>query len=273
MHGIGNDFVVVNCLEDPLPEDRLSGISKKANDRKFGIGGDGLILVLPSRVADFRMRMFNPDGSEAEMCGNGIRCFAKYVFDRRISSEKSLKIETLAGTKIVKLNTSGGRVESVRVDMGQPHLIPSEVPMRWEGSDPVIGESIKVDGRKFEITAVSMGNPHAVVFESNGGHDIERYGPLIENHRLFPQRTNVHFVKVCANNEISIRTWERGAGITLACGTGACASVVAAALNNKTGKLVTAHLPGGDLTVEWLGDNRIMMQGPAEEVFEGEFPL
>ncbi len=274
MQGIGNDFIVVNCLNDPLFEDRLTEISIKVNDRKFGIGGDGLILVLPSRMADFRMRMFNPDGSEAEMCGNGIRCFAKYVYDRKLVSDSQVKVETLAGVKMLKLITRGGKVENVRVDMGQPRLRRSEIPMRGEDTEKVVGEPLKADGKRYEITAVSMGNPHVVIFEDNiDAFDLARVGPQIENHKSFPQRTNLQVVKVCSNSEIILRTWERGAGVTLACGTGACAAVVASALNGKTVKRVNVHLPGGDLLVEWMGDNRVMMTGAAEEVFEGEIPL
>ncbi len=274
MQGIGNDFIVVNCLNDPLFEDRLTEISIKVNDRKFGIGGDGLILVLPSRMADFRMRMFNPDGSEAEMCGNGIRCFAKYVYDRKLVSDSQVKVETLAGVKMLKLITRSGKVENVRVDMGQPRLRRSEIPMRGEDTEKVVGEPLKADGKRYEITAVSMGNPHVVIFEDNiDAFDLARVGPQIENHKSFPQRTNLQVVKVCSNSEIILRTWERGAGVTLACGTGACAAVVASALNGKTVKRVNVHLPGGDLLVEWMGDNRVMMTGAAEEVFEGEIPL
>lgn len=271
MHGIGNDFVVLDCLASAPKDEQLPALSRRLNDRKFGIGGDGIILVLPSKTADLRMRMFNPDGSEAEMCGNGIRCFAKYVFERKMIDDTQLKVETGAGIKALKLLTRGGKVEGVRVDMGQPRLKRSEIPMRGDDIDRVIAEPLKIDGRKFEITAVSMGNPHVVIFEDDlDNFSVERFGPQIENHRSFPQRTNVHFVKVCSNSEIVVRTWERGAGMTLACGTGACATVVACVLNEKTGKRVNAHLPGGDLLIEWTGDNRIMMTGPAEEVFEGE---
>jgi diaminopimelate epimerase len=274
MHGIGNDFVVVNCLEGAPPEERLSEISRKVCDRKFGIGGDGLILVLPSRGANLKMRMLNPDGSEAEMCGNGIRCFAKYAWDRKICDDTQLRVDTLAGIKVIKLLTRGSKVEGVRVDMGQPRLRRSEIPMKGEDAEKVVAEPLKVEGRRFDVTAVSMGNPHVVIFEDNVRHfDVERYGPLIENHKSFPQRTNVHFVQVCSNSEVVVRTWERGAGITLACGTGACASAVAAALNGRTGKRVTTHLPGGDLLIEWTGDNRVMMSGPAEEVFEGDIDI
>ncbi len=274
MHGIGNDFVVVNALSEAPDESRLHDVSRKANDRKFGVGGDGLILVLPSKVADFKMRMFNPDGSEAEMCGNGIRCFAKYVFDRKLIPEPQVKVETLAGVKILKLLTRAGKVEAVRVDMGSPRLLRSEIPMRGDDNGEVIAEGLKAEGRRFEITAVSMGNPHVVIYEDNlDTVPVARYGPAIENHKSFPQRTNVHFVQICNSSEIIVRTWERGAGETLACGTGACACVVASVLNKRTSRTVLVHLPGGDLRVEWTGDNRVMMTGAAEEVFEGEIQL
>lgn len=273
MHGIGNDFVLVDALTEAPDEAKLSAISKSINDRKFGVGGDGLILVLPSKQADFRMRMFNPDGSEAEMCGNGIRCFAKYLYDRRMITEPGLKVETKAGIKVLKLLTRSGKVESVRVDMGVPRLQRSDLDMPGE-EGKVIGEGLKAEGRRFEITGVSMGNPHVVIFEDNiSSFPLARVGPAIETHKSFPKRTNVHIVKVCNSSEIVLRSWERGAGETLACGTGACACVVACVLNNKTGRNVEVHLPGGDLRVEWTGDNRVMMTGPAEEVFEGEIAL
>jgi len=273
MHGIGNDFVMVNALADPPEEASLPELSRRMNDRKFGIGGDGLILVLQSKQADYRMRMFNPDGSEAEMCGNGIRCFAKYLFDRRMITEPSLKVETKAGIKSLKLLTRAGKVEAVRVDMGVPKLDRSDLDMHGDPGK-VIAEGIKADGRRFEITGVSMGNPHVVIFEDAlENFPVSRYGPAIETHKSFPKRINVHFVKVCNQGEIVTRTWERGAGETLACGTGACACVVAGVLNNKTGRNVEVHLPGGDLRIEWTGDNRVMMTGPAEEVFEGVFPI
>jgi len=274
MHGIGNDFIVVNAIHQPIEEAILPELSRRMNHRKFGIGGDGLILILPSRVADYRMRMFNPDGSEAEMCGNGIRCFAKYVYEHGLHPETQLKVETLAGIKNLKLQTRAGKVESVRVDMGTPRLRRSEIPMRGDDSEQVLNEPLKVEGQRFDITAVSMGNPHVVIFVDNIDHfPVSRFGPLIENHRAFPERTNVQFVQVCSPTEIILRTWERGAGETLACGTGACAAVVASVLNNKTTRNVLVHLPGGDLRVEWMGDQRVMMTGPAEEVFEGDFPV
>ena len=274
MHGLGNDFVVVEALAEPLDEAKLPDIARKVNDRKFGIGGDGLLLVLPSKVADFKMRMLNPDGSEAEMCGNGIRCFAKYVHDRKLITEPQVKVETLDGVKVLKMQLRSGKVETVRVDMGTPHLLRSEIPMRGDDNGRVVAERLKVEGQTFEITAVSMGNPHVIIFEDNvANFPVAKWGPLIENHKSFPQRTNVHFVQICNNGEITVRTWERGAGETLACGTGACACAVACVLNNKTGRTLTANLPGGELRIEWLGDNRVMMTGPAEEVFEGEMTL
>ena len=280
MHGLGNDYVVVDGFREKLDEQALPGIARRLCDRHFGIGSDGLILVLPSRVANVRMRMFNPDGSEAEMCGNGIRCFGKFVHDREISRENPLSVETLAGVKTLKLSIEGGLVVSSRVDMGQPRLRRGEIPM----SDPprgtagrteqVIGEPIKVGAKRFEATCVSMGNPHCVIFVDDVDHfPVESIGPIIEHHRLFPQRTNVEFVQVLNAKEIRVRVWERGAGITPACGTGACASVVASSLNDRTDRKVTVHLPGGDLHVEWLGDGRVMMTGPAEEVFTGTIGL
>lgn len=274
MQGIGNDFVVIDCLKNTFDEASLPELSRRLNDRKFGVGGDGIILVLPSKIADFKMRMLNPDGSEAEMCGNGIRCFARYLSDRKLLADNQVRVETLAGVKALKLQTRGGKTETVRVDMGQPRLRRSEIPMRGDDTEKVVNESLKVDGRKFEITAVSMGNPHAVLFEDNVAlFDLTRFGPLIENHRSFPQRTNVQVVQVVTSSEILLRTWERGAGITLACGTGACAALVAGALTGRTSKRALVHLPGGDLTIEWTGDNRVTMTGPAEEVFEGTIRL
>jgi diaminopimelate epimerase len=274
MQGIGNDFVVVNAIKE-MPDDiALKDLSRRICDRKFGVGGDGLILVASSRAADYKMRMFNPDGSEAEMCGNGIRCFARYLFDRQLITETQVKVETLAGVKILRILLNGGKVQAVRVDMGSPSLLRSEIPMRGDDNSKVISEPLKAEGRKFDITAVSMGNPHVIIYEDSlEGYPIARYGPAIENHKSFPKRTNVHFVKVCDSSEIVVRSWERGAGETLACGTGACACVVASVLNNKTGRNVLVHLPGGDLRVEWMGDNRVLMTGPAEEVFEGEYPF
>jgi len=274
MHGIGNDFVVFECLKSEIAEETLPELARRLCDRRFGVGADGLILVLPSRVAHLRMRMFNPDGSEAEMCGNGIRCFAKYVYDRQHVNSTQMNVETLAGVKPLKLSTQGGKVTSVTVDMGVPGLAPEEIPVRVDGVESVVGYPLRVAGRKLEFTAVSMGNPHAVIFLDNvSSFPVEKVGPEIENHKLFPRRTNVQFVQVVNSREIIVRTWERGAGITLACGTGACASVVAGALNKLTSREVLVHLPGGDLQVEWLGDGRVLMTGPATEVFVGEIDI
>ena len=227
-------------------------------------------MVLPSRTANFRMRIINPDGSEAEMCGNATRTFGKYVFDRKMHTDPVLSIETLGGTKIVKLNAAGGKVQTARVDMGEPKLLRSEIPMKGENTQ-VIGEPLKVAGRKMEITCVSMGNPHCVTFVDNvESFPVENIGPKIETHPSFPQRTNVEFVEVIDKTQTRQRTWERGAGETLACGTGSCASVVAGVLTGRLNRKVTVHLTGGDLLIEWMGDNHLYMTGPATEVFEGE---
>ncbi len=274
MHGIGNDFVVVNGIDYEITEEQYPELARRMNDRKFGIGGDGLIMVLPSKVAEYKMRMFNPDGTEAEMCGNGIRCFAKYVGDRKMSQEGHVKVETLDGVKVLKQVSRGNRLEGWLVDMGIPRLTRPEIPMRGEDRGRVISEGLKAEGRRFEITAVSMGNPHVVIFEDNlDSLPLARFGSAIENHKSFPQRTNVHFVKVVGTGEVVVRTWERGAGETLACGTGACACVVAGVLNKKTSRSVLVHLPGGDLKIDWNGEDHVMMLGPAEEVFEGEFQV
>jgi diaminopimelate epimerase len=274
MHGIGNDFVVVDCLVAGAPSaSALQEASPRLCDRRLGVGSDGVLLVLPSRVANYKMRMFNPDGSEAEMCGNGIRCFAKFVYDRGHTADTQITVETLGGTKTLKMTARGGRVESVKVDMGCPSLERGDLPMRGEPGD-VVAEAIKADGKKFEITGVSMGNPHAVLFtDSTDAFPIERVGPAIENHTLFPKRINVHAVQVLNSDEVRMVTWERGAGRTAACGTGACAVAVASAVNKKTGRRVLAHLPGGDLVIEWTGDNRVLMTGPAEESFTGHITL
>ncbi|MCE5315263.1 diaminopimelate epimerase [bacterium] len=271
MHGAGNDFVVIDGAKEQLAEEHLPAIAKHTCDRNFGIGGDGIILVLPSRVANFRMRMINPDGSEAEMCGNGIRCFAKYVYDRKMHTDVIMTVETMGGVKTLKLNAAGGKVQTVRVDMGEPGLTRADIPMKGTGSDHVVAETLKVAGKKIEITCVSMGNPHCVTFVDHVAEfPVEKLGPEVENHPSFPQRTNVEFVEVVNLQEIKMRVWERGAGETLACGTGACASAVASMLNEKVQRKVTVHLRGGDLYIEWLGDNKVYMTGPAEEVFEGK---
>jgi diaminopimelate epimerase len=274
MHGIGNDFVVVDAVSEPIPDVDLAELSKRINDRKFGVGSDGLIFVMPSRIADFRMRMFNPDGSEAEMCGNGTRCVARFVYDRKLKTDSVITLETLAGIRTLRLTTSGGKVEAIRVDMGRPRLRRSEIPMRGPDTEVVLDEPIKIGGRKITFTAVSMGNPHVVVFDQKLNlNQVAVLGPAIENHRLFPQRTNVQFCDVQSTSEVVLRTWERGAGVTLACGTGACAAVVAGVLTKRLTRRVKVHLLGGDLLIEWNGDDKVMMTGPAEEVFQGDYPL
>ena len=274
MHGIGNDFVVVDCLQQDAPvEADLQSASVHLCDRRFGIGGDGVLLVLPSETADYKMRMFNPDGSEAEMCGNGIRCFAKFVYDRGYTWSTRMTVETLGGTKVLELTPKDDRIETVKVDMGSPGLDRADLAM--EGAPgPVLGETLTADDAKFTITGVSMGNPHIVFFTDDvQGVPIEQVGPPLENHPLFPRRTNVHAVQVLGDSELRMVTWERGAGRTLACGTGACACVVASALNGRTGRRVRAHLPGGDLLIEWGDDDHVYMTGPATEVFTGSITL
>ncbi len=274
LHGAGNDFVVVDGSEEKISEERLPEMATYICDRHFGVGADGLILVLPSKVANFRMRIFNPDGSEAEMCGNGVRVFAKYVYDRKMHDDVVMTVETLAGIKTLKLNTVSGKVQTVRVDMGEPKLLRFEIPMRGKANTKVIAEPLRVGGKKIEVTCVSMGNPHCVTFVDGVDHyPVEKMGPLIENHPSFPARTNVEFVEVLSPQEIKVRTWERGVGETLACGTGSCAAVVAGYLNEKTSRKVTVHLRGGDLFIEWAGNNRLFMTGPAEEVFEGSIDI
>lgn len=282
MHGAGNDFVVIDGAKERIAELHLPQLARHVCDRHFGIGADGFILVLPSHTANFKMRMMNPDGSEAEMCGNGVRVFAKYVFDRGMHTDLVMTVETLGGIKTIKLDTIGGKVRAARVDMGEPRLLRSEIPMAAprpkrsrhdvpDEHDRAINEPLRVAEGEIEVTGVSMGNPHCVTFVDDvDSYPVERIGPQIENHPVFPKRTNVEFVQVINTRELKQRTWERGTGETLACGSGSCASVVAGVLTGRTGRKVTVHLRGGDLLIEWLGDNHLYMTGPAEEVFEGE---
>ncbi len=269
MHGIGNDYVYVNCFEEKITEP--AKLAPILSDRHYGVGSDGLILILPSTVADCRMRIFNADGSEAQMCGNGIRCVAKYVYDHKIAQKNPLTVETLAGIKTIHLFTENGWVSKARVNMGKPRLLRSEIPML--GSEtPVINEILTVNGdESFRITCVSMGNPHCIIFVDDlDGIDISKCGPEIERHQIFPERTNVHFVRIHNRKEVTMKTWERGSGMTMACGTGASAVCVAGVLNKKTERDILAHLPGGDLSLEWLEDNNVYMTGSATEVFSGE---
>ncbi len=270
MHGIGNDYVYINCLEEEIEDPaRLAPI---ISDRHFGVGSDGLILILPSSVADCKMRIFNADGSEAQMCGNGVRCVAKYVYDHKITQKNPLTVETLSGTKTIQLFTENGKVSQARVTMGKPRLMRSEIPMLGKETQ-VVDEILTIDKEvSFRITCVSMGNPHCVIFVDNFDKiSIQKYGQEIERHQVFPERINVHFVQVHNPKEVTMKTWERGSGITMACGTGASAVCVAGVLNKKTERKILAHLPGGALELEWAEDGNVYMTGPATEVFTGEW--
>lgn len=273
MHGLGNDFVVIGALDElPLLEGKLGEFARFVCDRHFGVGADGVIWVLPSRVADFKMRIFNPDGSEAEMCGNGIRCAAKWFYDRDYAKGNTVQVETLAGVKTVWVQAEGGEAVAVTVDMGEPVFEQSLVPASLCEGREAIGVPLEVEGvGTFTASAVSMGNPHCVIFVNDvEDFPVETVGPKIEHHPAFPKRTNVEFVQVLSRNEMKVRVWERGAGLTLACGTGACASLAVAVKTGKTERKATVHLPGGALTIEWRDDGRVYMTGPAVEVFRGE---
>lgn len=275
MHGIGNDYVYVNCFKEKIanpPE-----VSKYVSDRHFGIGSDGLIMINPSEVADFEMEMYNADGSRAEMCGNGIRSVAKYVYDYGLTDKTSISVETLAGIKYLDLTIENGKVALVKVDMGKPELNPANIPivMEDENADKVVDELITVDGEEYRMTGVSMGNPHTIVYiDDVKGLEIEKVGPKFENHERFPKRINTEFVKVLDRNTAEMRVWERGSGETLACGTGACAVAVACILNGLTEDKVTVKLLGGDLQIEWDREaDHVYMTGPATVVFDGEIEL
>ncbi len=272
MQGIGNDFVVVNCLHDNLDSVDFSKLAVRVCDRDFGVGGDGLILVLPSQPADYRMQIFNSDGSEAEMCGNGVRCFAKYLHDRGMAAGL-VNVETPAGIMRIELEAKEGRAEAATVNMGAPRLDAVDIPVSGF-SGQVVLQPLEVDGQRFDITCVSTGNPHCVIFvDSAAAVLLEDIGPKIETHPAFPRKTNVEFVEVVSPDELIMRVWERAAGLTLACGTGACASVVAGVLAGKSDRCATVHLPGGDLLIDWREDGNVYMTGPAEEVFRGTFRI
>ena len=271
MHGAGNDYIYVDCFAQPQPTDP-GELSRRMSDRHTGVGGDGLILIGPSEVATARMRMFNVDGTEAEMCGNGIRCVGKYLFDHGLTDKHRVTIDTGRGVLSLEMHVDQGKVHRVRVDMGKPVLRAAEVPTTLPG-DPPCDVPLEVDGRAFAVTCVSMGNPHAVIFVddlSNGL--VHGFGPLIERDAHFPRRTNVEFCQVLSPTEVNLRVWERGSGETQACGTGACATLVAATLTGRTERRVLAHLLGGDLEIQWADDDHVYMTGPAEEVFEGDYP-
>ena len=269
MHGIGNDYVYVNCFKEEI--ENPSELARVVSNRNFGVGSDGLILIRPSEKADFQMDMYNSDGSQAEMCGNGIRCVGKYVYDYGLTDKTQITVDTLAGIKYLDLTVEDGKVSKIRVNMGEPILKPELVPV-ISPEDPAVDIPIEVKGKKYNMTCVSMGNPHAVIFMDHVKDlDIEVIGPYFENHTCFPKRTNTEFVEILDRNTVNMRVWERGAGETLACGTGACATAVACVLNDKTEDKITVHLLGGDLQIEWDREtNQIYMTGPATTVFDGE---
>lgn len=269
MHGCGNDYVYVNLFEEKMKDP--AKVSIAVSDRHFGIGSDGLITIGPSDVADFRMRIYNADGSEAEMCGNGIRCVAKYVYDHKLTDQTQISVETGAGIKTLELTVENDKVTLVRVDMGEPILTPSLIPVVADG-ERVVDEPIVVAGKEWRMTCVSMGNPHAVLFVDDVEHfELEKYGPLFERHERFPKRTNTEFVQIVSRSEAIMRVWERGSAETWACGTGTCATVMACILNGCTDDSVLVHLRGGNLRIDYdRKSNHLFMTGPATEVFEGE---
>lgn len=268
MHGIGNDFVVIDGRL--AAEVDWSELAQKMCDRHFGVGADGIILVLPSDVADVRMRMFNPDGTEAEMCGNGIRCLARHAYEQGIVSGKEIAVETAAGIRRIGLRIENGRVDGITVSMGVPRLHPSEIPVQAV-REPVIDLPLMIDNASLAVTCVSMGNPHAVTFVSGDLDEfpLESIGPAVEHHPAFPKRTNFEACHLIGRDHLRLRVWERGAGITLACGTGACATMVAARLKGLVGERCRIDLPGGTLEVEWDGEGEVRMTGPALSVFRG----
>jgi len=280
MHGLGNCYVYVNLFEEPLAEELLPDIARRVSDVHYGIGSDGLITIGPSRVADFRMRIFNRDGSEGQSCGNGLRCVAKYVHDRGLTDKTAFAVETGGGVVRVKLRIQAGETEAVSVDMGEPRLAKRFVPMLGDPDSHTIGEPVDIpgtrgpDGEPWRMTVLSMGNPHAVIIvDDPAAVPLEEVGPIIENAPVFPERINVEFIAVRNRREIDFRVWERGSGITLACGTGACAAVAAGVLGGHLdrGAPVTVHLPGGDLEIVWDESGRILMTGPAAFICDGVF--
>lgn len=268
MHGLGNDYVYVNCFEEKI--DNPPAVARFVSDRHFGIGSDGLIMINPSKTADFEMEMYNADGSRGEMCGNGIRCVAKYVYDYGLTDKTQISVETLGGIKYLDLTVEDGKVSLVKVDMGKPELEADRIPIISE-REQVIDEPIEVDGKEYHMTGVSMGNPHTVIYVDDvKGLDLEKIGPKFENHERFPKRINTEFVHCIDRQTLEMRVWERGSGETLACGTGACAVAVSSILNNLTDTQVTVKLLGGDLQIEWDREkDRVFMTGPATVVFDG----
>ena len=271
MHGAGNDYVYIDGFKESISDPAALAI--EVSNRNFGIGSDGLILILPSVLADVKMRMFNSDGSEAEMCGNGVRCVAKYAYDHGLVTKEVVTVETGAGILTLQLfPNAAGRIAKVRVNMGLPRLTRGEIPLTGEPAEQVINAPLTILDQTFAITCVSMGNPHCVIFVDDvENFPVARYGPLIEHHPLFPRRTNVEFVEVRSRNEVRQRTWERGAGETLACGTGASAVAVAGVLTGRTERVIKNVLAGGELELEWSESGEVFMTGPAVEVFRGEY--
>ncbi len=266
MHGLGNDYIIIDNRDEKISDKKTAELAKKLCERRFSVGADGLLLVCNSKKADVKMRIFNADGSEAEMCGNGIRCFAKYCYENRIARKSELVVETLAGMKHAWLTVENGLVQSVMVDMGVPVLERSKIPMLGQGT--CVNQDLQVNGEAYKATCLSVGNPHCVIFvDAVDDFPVQRIGPKIENHRFFPKRTNVEFAQVLGENEVKVRVWERGCGETLACGTVACATVAAGNLLKKLGGKVRVHLLGGDLTVEYA--ERLFLNGAAEKVFQG----
>ena len=270
MQGLGNDYIYINCLEETIGDP--AALAQRISDRHFGVGSDGLVLILPCEEADFRMRMFNADGSEAEMCGNASRCVGKYLYDNGLTDRKEIRLMTGAGLKVLQLTVKNGKTERVRVDMGKPILEASSIPVLLPG-DRIIGAPIEAGGKQYSMTCVSMGNPHAVIFVDDADRfDVHGVGAQIEVHPLFPRRTNVEFVTVRDRTHLRMRVWERGSGETLACGTGACATLAAGVLNGLCERKAVLELNGGPLTVEWdAGTDHIFQEGPAEFVFTGEY--
>ena len=269
MHGLGNDYVYIDAIDQKIENE--SSLAKFVSNRHFGIGSDGLILICKSEIADFKMRMFNSDGSEAEMCGNGIRCVGKFVYDKGLTNKTTVKIETLAGIKTLILNTKDGKVGTARVDMGEPILEAEKIPV-ISTEKTVKNLELEAENKKFKFTCVSMGNPHAItIVENTKEFDVEKYGKVLEIDNAFPKKANIEFAQIIDRQNINMRVWERGAGETLACGTGACATAVACNLNGLTDRKVNIELLGGTLNIEWNEtDNHVYMTGPAVTVFDGE---
>lgn len=272
--GAGNDFVIVNGFKEKVAGLDLAAVGRQVCDRHFGVGADGLVFVLPSDSADFRMQIINSDGSEAEMCGNVTRCVARYVYEQGLTDKTKITLETLAGPIKPELVFEGGKISGVKVDMGRPRLTRGEIPMTGEAGETAMDVPVTVGGVTYRGIGVNMGNPHFVIFLDHvASIDLPVVGPQIETNPLFPRKTNVEFAQVLNRGELKMRVWERGAGITLACGTGTCATVVAGALSGRCDRTAKVHLDGGDLTIEWAEDGRVFMTGPAEEVFRGEYLL